>query len=105
MSQNVLSLDLKEGHARQLISEIIKDSSRISFSIHARKRMRQRKISITQILCCLKHGIFIEKPYRDIKTGDWKMTLEQVSAGDVIKVAMIFQKNEGGETILIVTVI
>ena len=105
MSQQVLSLDLSSAKAKKLIAEIIKDSNKILFSPHASKRMKQRKITATQVLCCLKHGHIVEAPYRDIKTADWRLTLETVSAGDIIKVAIAFHKNKMGEVIVVVTVI
>ncbi|MCE6007570.1 DUF4258 domain-containing protein [Acinetobacter soli] len=80
--------DLSESVARTKLREIAKDSSKVFFTDHARKRMKQRKITNRQIICCMEHGQFDEGPYRETN-GSWKMKLSVISAGDVISVVLV----------------
>lgn len=79
----IMFSDLSEAVAKSKLREIAKDSSKVFLTDHVRKRMKQRKITLPQILCCMEHGQFDEGPYRETN-GSWKMKLSVVSAGDVI---------------------
>lgn len=100
---NVLELDLTPVLAKQILKEIIKaDDGRVFFARHAEQRMVERRITRKQV-CCLKNGRFAEEPHRG-PGGDWKMTLDSVSAGDVITVvAALDYDNERNITIVITT--
>lgn len=100
--QVILPFELKSTKARELLLEIIADSSRVAFSKHAYERMDERQITDIQIFCCLRYGHIVEGPYIDIK-GCWAMKLEQVSAGDVIRVAVAFDKVNSKLGIVVIT--
>lgn len=79
------------------------DSSRVIFTAHAEKRMRQRKITRTQVLRCLTHGHVIEGPAPSIK-GNWEMKMEVMSAGEIVVVVAALEKDDSGNFAVIVTV-
>lgn len=101
---NVLAFDLNKTRAEQLLREIAKDSARIVFTQHAKSRMDKRRITHTQVIRCLTKGHIIEGPARDIK-GNWKMTLEILTAGTVVKtVAALDYDTTRQNYVIVVTV-
>lgn len=100
--KNVVAFDLSPAKAKEQIAEIAKNSGRVFFTDHAEERMIKRKITRKQVHCCLKHGVVIENPVRDLY-GDWKVTLETLSAGDPITVVAVLRKDKKGELILVIT--
>ena len=58
------------------------DSAHVLVMPHAKKRMRERKISMVQILACLKKGT-ISEPAHLTQFGDWKATVTHRAAGDM----------------------
>lgn len=99
---NIVALDLTLSNAKQLIVEIAKDSSRIFYTTHAEKRMKQRKITRSQVQRCLQHGQITEGPCRDIH-GKWCLTLEAFSAGEPVAVVAALDKDSNGNMIIIIT--
>jgi len=79
------------------------DSSTVKVSRHASERMVQRKISMTQVLECLRRGSIYEAAHQDVK-GDWKATLRHVWAGDEVCVAVALKRNSDGDVIAVITV-
>lgn len=89
----IMFSDLSEVVAKSTLREIAKDSSKVFLTDHVRKRMKQRKITLPQILCCMEHGQFEEGPYREAN-GSWKMKLSVISAGDVISVVVVLDYDD-----------
>ena len=100
---NVLTLDLTPVIALKHIRQIACDSNRIIFDSHCEKRMKQRHISRTQVIRCLTHGKIHENPYRDIKTGDWRVTLSSISAGVPIRAGIALSHDSKGNMIVVIT--
>ncbi len=100
--KNVIALDLTENKAKELITKLAKDSGKVFFTKHAEKRMKERKVTRTQVSRCLLHGHITEGPYRDIH-GNWKQTLETISAGDHISVVAVLERDSSGDMIIIIT--
>lgn len=103
---NIISFsDLSPNVAIKKLREIATDTSeKVFFSSHATKRMKQRKISRTQVFCCLKHGQIDEGPYRNVH-GAWQMRMSVKSAGEIIQVvAVLDYDDETGEHSVILTV-
>lgn len=82
---NLLQMDLTAITAARVMADIASDSARVFFTRHAEQRMTERRITRTQVLRCLRLGRITEGPYRDI-SGNWKMTMQVASAGNVITV-------------------
>ena len=101
----IMFSDLSEAVAKSKLREIAKDSSKVFLTDHVRKRMKQRKITLPQILCCMEHGQFEEGPYRETN-GSWKMKLSVVSAGDVISAVVVLDYDDTNQDhSIVVTVI
>jgi len=71
---------------------------------HAKKRMRERKVSNSQIIQCLEKGTIDEPAHLTIH-GDWSATLGYFTGGDYVKVSTAISKDNKGELIVVITVI
>jgi len=100
--RNLVIANLTRQEARRLLREIAADSARVFVTKHARKRMRERHITLTQVLCCLRNGRITEGPARSTK-GNWEMTVEVLSAGDTVVVVAALDIDDRGEYVLVVT--
>lgn len=103
MTAPVRRFEMNDGSLARKIAQIAADSSRVIPAPHAKKRMRQRKILLTQVLHCLRKGKVIEPAHIDIH-GCWKCTLEALISGDLIKVAAALSEDEHGECVVVITV-
>ena len=103
MAAPILKLHMNDVSLARKIAEIAADSSRVVPSLHAKKRMRLRKILLTQVLTCLRKGKVVEPAHLDIH-GCWKCTLEAVVSGDRIKVAAAISQDEADEYVVVITV-
>ncbi|ADE13786.1 conserved hypothetical protein [Nitrosococcus halophilus Nc 4] len=98
----IAQLQLSDKRAREIIREAVLDTSRIQWSKHARKRMRERRITTRQVLDVLSKGKIIEGPVRGT-TGDWECTLERFVAGDNVVVVVAIETDSAGQPVIIVT--
>jgi len=73
--------------AKRLLAQIATRSADVIFTEHARRQMRARRITIPQVLNCLKKGTITEAPCVD-HTGCWKLTIERYAAGERIGCAV-----------------
>jgi len=78
---------MNDANARKLLREIAQDSGNVVFTDHARKRMKERKFTSTQVLACLQVGMISEPVALDIH-GCWKLTLTHRVAGNTMEVAV-----------------
>lgn len=79
------------------------DSGRIVVLDHARKRMKQRKVSFLQVAQCLQRGTLREPAHLSAQ-GDWKATVGYRCGGDDVQVAVALERDEGGDWCVVVTV-
>jgi len=100
---NVLVMNLSPDMARKMVKEIAADSSRVMLTTHAKQRMRLRKISMTQVLCCLTNGHVVEGPARDA-SGNWKFNMTVISAGEVITTTVALDNKGAGNYAVVITV-
>ena len=99
--------ELSEKKARDILQEIIKESSKVKFSTHALDRMIERGVSRTQVIKVLSgRGRFEEAPHRTPK-GSWKMTIVGISAGHEISVtcALDYSEKTGNYAVVVTTYI
>lgn len=87
----------------RIIRKLAQDSCNVFVTLHAKKRMRQRRITLTQVLTCLRKGFISEGAHQDIN-GAWKCTLQHRWAGDEVSVAAALHRDESGDWIAVVTV-
>lgn len=78
---DVVPLGLSARAALRIIHHAAEDTWRISWTGHASKRMRERRIAPTQVLRCLRSGKLVDGPHRD-EYGKWICRLEKLTAGD-----------------------
>jgi len=100
---NLVPLPMSDHSFLVTIRALAVDTAKVKISRHASQRMVERKITMTQILACLRRGSIYEAAHQDIR-GDWKATLRHVWAGDDVRVAVALKKNSQGEVIAVITV-
>ncbi len=100
--RNVLPFRLDAARVRKIVQETVRDSARVFFTGHAEMRMRERRITRTQVLRCLMYGHFVEGPAPGIK-GNLEMTMEVLSAGDTLRVVAALDRNDAGHYVVVVT--
>jgi len=103
--ENIITMDMTPVSAKRILREIIEaDSGKIFFTHHAQEKLVARAITRKQAICCLKHGRFVEEPYRSAN-GNWQMKLSVRSAGDLVSVVCALDHDSDGNYILVITVI
>jgi len=94
---------LNDANALKLLREIAADSSRVVMLRHAMQRMRERKVTLTQVLDVLRKGCLTEPSALDMH-GNWKVTVKGMSCGQSLTVAAAIEMGqEHGKRILVIT--
>ena len=78
---------MNDATALKVLREIAQVSAQVIFTTHARRRMRQRKVSPVQVLACLQRG-FVSEPVALDRHGNWKLTVTHRVAGKDLEVAV-----------------
>ncbi|SFG51110.1 protein of unknown function [Novosphingobium sp. CF614] len=78
---------MNDATALKVLREIAQDSARVVMTDHVRLRMRQRKVTTTQLLICLQRGFVSEHVAMDAH-GYWKLTVSHRLAGKDLSVAV-----------------
>lgn len=71
---------------------------------HAKERMKERKVSIRQIIECVSKGT-VDEPAHINAHGNWSATVAYFTGGDYVKVATAISEDDKGELIVVITVI
>ncbi|WED21827.1 DUF4258 domain-containing protein [Vibrio sp. JC009] len=103
----VTEFPLTPKSARKLIADLATYYSyRVKFSKHARQRLTERKVSTQQVFSLLRSSSsrFQELPHQDPR-GDWKMNLEGMAAGELLRVSLVLKRVESDPSAFIVTVL
>jgi hypothetical protein len=98
-----IPIRLNDVNLRRLIREAAVDTARVFFTPHTKKRMRERKITPTQIHDCLRHGSVSEPAHTNAK-GHWQCSLTRRHAGDEVTVVTVLERDENGDWVVVVTV-
>lgn len=96
-------IPLNDVNMLRIIRELASNSGNVFIEPHARKRMKQRSITRTQVYACLQFGVIDEPAHENIR-GHWKCTLRHHHAGDLVRVAAAIEKDDAGCWIAVVTV-
>ena len=83
---NPIPYRLNDANARKLLREIAGDSARVVLLPHARQRMKQRQITLVQVLAVLRNGNLAEPAALDMY-GNWKVTVKGMVCGQLITAA------------------
>lgn len=94
---------INDANMLRIVRELSQDSGNVFIKKHAKARMKQRGITLTQVLACLRKGV-IDEPAHESIQGDWKCTLRHQHAGDLVRVAAVIEKDENGNWLAVVTV-
>ena len=98
-----VALPINDVNMLRIIRELAKDTGNVFIEPHAKKRMKQRSITPTQVYACLRKGVIDEPAHENIR-GNWKCTLRHQHAGDLVRLAAAIEKDESGDWIAVVTV-
>lgn len=79
------------------------DTLRIVTMPHAVKRMRQRKVTLNQVVECLRKGM-VSEPAHLTSYGDWKATVSHRCGGDSVSVAVVLEMKDNGDYCIVITV-
>lgn len=102
--KKVVKMRLTPQSARKVFNELARDSANVFFTTHAEKRMRQRKITRTEVLRCLRAGHITEGPSLSIK-GNWEVRMQVASAGAPISTVAALEYDETtGNYLVVITV-
>ena len=85
--------------ALRIIREIAAETSRVIIIGHAKRHMKQRRISTTQVYSCIRKGVITEGPFLDME-GFWRCTMQRLAAGEEITVVVSFNSRE---SLLVIT--
>lgn len=103
-NNSVLLADLDDKSAKDLITELAKDSSKVFFTSHAEERMLERDFTRPHVMKCLKGGQVVEGPYKEAK-GNWKVNVKLSNACGDIEVVLVLDYDLVRENyILVITV-
>lgn len=87
------------------IHQISKDSECVKWSSHARRRMRERKITMPVIMDVLCHGTIGRVPEINIKTGFIECKIERFCAGRTIGVIVALEQEKAPSCLVVTTFI
>gem|GEM_PF-1055290 len=96
-------MPLNDANALKLLRDVAADSARVVLLAHARKRMKERQVTLQQVLDVLRKGNLIEPAALDIY-GNWKVTVKGLTCGQSVTVAgAIEMQREPGKRVLVIT--
>lgn len=98
-----LPLKLNDANMLKLVRDIAKNTANVAIEPHAKKRMKERKITLAQVYDCLRMGVVSEPAHLNIR-GNWQCTVQRRNAGDEVRVAVVIEKDDAGDWIAVVTV-
>lgn len=91
-----MSLDL----ARDMLRDCLGESGSVTIGYHFREELRKEGLSIPDAWQVLRSGCIYNPPEPDIKTGEWKYTIEG-RVPDGIRPAIVFSFKQVNEAYLI----
>lgn len=100
----VIPFKVTDQSLQQKIALLAADSANVTITAHAKQRMRERKILLTQVLDVLVSGIVTESAHQDTK-GNWCCTLQKLTSGDRVKIPVAVETLDSGEIVIVITVI
>jgi hypothetical protein len=103
MQNQPIPFKLNDTNLQRMIREAAADTARVFFTSHAKKRMRERKITSTQVYECLRKGVISDHARVNIK-GSYQCTMTWRHAGDEVSVAAALERDDAGNWVAIVTV-
>ena len=103
MTPVMIPFALNDRNLLRLLRAAAGNTSRVFVTSHAKQRMRQRKITSTQVYDCLRKRVITEPAHANIH-GHWQCTLMRPNAGDEVCVAAALERKDDGDWAVVVTV-
>lgn len=100
VAKKVVQFRMTNASAKRVLAQIAEDSGKVVFTSHAIQRMKQRHITRTQVLNCLRRGLITEAPIRDVH-GNWTLRIERYACGENIGCAVAIE--DGLERSIVIT--
>ena len=98
-----IPLPINDANMLRIVRELAQNIENVFIEPHAKKPMKERGITQTQVYACLRKGVIDEPAHANIR-GNWKCTLRHQQAGDTVRLAAVIEKDESGDWIAVVTV-
>ena len=98
--QNVEPINITNQDALGYVKGALADECVLGVSAHAKERMLERDISITQVRAVLKQGMITESPTRDT-SGRWSCRFEGYAAGEGLGVVVGFKFVNGARVVVV----
>jgi uncharacterized protein YgiM (DUF1202 family) len=98
--QGVTTLPMSDVSFVCFVKEAVKNDL-VGLTSHAKQRMRERKITLTQVRRVLKKGIIVEPVHQD-QRGRWKATL-QGGRAEIIRVVARLDEIDDGTSVIVVS--
>lgn len=99
----VTELHMTTARALEIVQEIATNNTiKVVLTNHAKRRMRERKITRKDVLCCLRHGKIISGPVRS-EEGNWEIKMSSLEAGEKVNVVAALDRDYRGGLIVVVT--
>ena len=103
VAETVVPLTLTDSAAADIVRGTA-ETGAVIITNHAQERMLERDIDRAQVFDCLKRGRVKEPVHKDIGTGNWKLTLERISAGQLVTVPVAITYKKQGTYAVVITV-
>lgn len=88
--------------AEEIIKKLVTDGN-ISLSGHCKARMKEREITIQQVITCLSKGRVTDDPFLTYENGGgYETTVERTIAGDHLRIGVCLKFSQ---RILVITAI
>ena len=100
----VVAYRMTDSFLRKRIAQIAVDSGKVTITAHAVKRMKQRRVTRTQVQDVLLFGKVVESAHQNAR-GDWRCTLQKLTAGDLVTIPACLYIDDNGEAVIVITVI
>lgn len=70
---------ISKEQAREIFNRAFLDGS-VIYTKHCQERMEERNIDANDLMALARAGLVYKNPERDVKTGEWKFTIEHPSS-------------------------
>lgn len=85
----------------KLIRKMTLDASKVFFSNHALKQMKDRKITQPMAFDVLRKGVIHAEPELDIKTGHLKCRMQRFTAGKSVAIVVACEDEKAIDCIIV----
>ena len=81
---------LSPNQAARVVAALASDPHQVSYTVHARQRMRERGIEPANVIRCLRRGVVTEGPTMNIR-GNWQVRMTRTTDGRDLHVVVALE--------------